>query len=75
MTVAEKLARLSATDTAYVEECIDKAVQEPAAEAAGRSSHPVEQSQEQECDNPLTEDKARPNTKTRILKKLKYAHK
>ena len=67
MTVAEKLAKLSATDTAYVGECIDQAVQEPAAEAVGfandgsRGSPPVERSQQQECSNPLAQDKAAPN--------------
>ena len=35
MTVAEKLARLSAADTAHVRKCIEEAVQEPAAGAAG----------------------------------------
>ena len=52
MTVAEKLVKLSATDTAYVEVCIDQAVQKG-------------QSQEQECNNPLTADKALLNTKKR----------
>ena len=53
MTIAEKLARLSAADTAHVRKCIEQAVQEPAAEAAGfandgsRGSPPVEQGRNQ----------------------------
>ena len=52
MNVAEKLAKLSAADAAYVEVCIGQAVQNG-------------QSQEHECNNPLTEDKALLNTKKR----------
>ena len=52
MTIAEKLAKLSVTDTAYVEECIDQAVQNG-------------QSQQQECNNLLAQDKALRNTKKR----------
>ena len=50
MTVAEKLARLSAADTAYVRECIEQAVQD-------------EQSTQREC--PPVQDGALPEAKNR----------